>query len=494
MDSDTVRVRFAPSPTGYFHLGGARTALYDWLFARQKGGKLILRIEDTDRSRYQPDALKDLLDGMRWLGLCWDEGPEVGGDYGPYYQSDRVELYQKYAEQLIDAGHAYRCYCSADRLAHLREEQRERGVKPGYDGHCRHLTEAQIADYEAQGIKPVVRLATPTDGETEFEDLLRGHISVKNRELDDMVLLKSDGFPTYHLANVVDDHLMEISHILRGEEWLSSVPKHVLLYRAFGWEMPIQVHLPTILDPSGKGKLSKRKKRGPNGEDNLIYIHEFREAGYLPEAMINFMALLGWAYDGQTEFFSRNALIEHFDLGSVSRSPSAFSYDKLEHMNATYIRDLGTNDLAGRLLRELRAEGLPADFERVLALTPLIQTRIRTLADAKDLIDFVFVRQIEHDAQMLLQKKMTTQEARQVLKNSLVALEALDRFETDTIEDTLRELCDEAEAQPREFFGCLRVATTGRKVSPPLFGTLAVLGQERVAERLRGALEVLSDR
>ena len=348
MTTPTVRVRFAPSPTGYLHVGGARTALYNWLFARHYGGRFILRIEDTDRTRYDADAIPDLLAGLRWLGLCWDEGPEVGGEYGPYYQSDRVHLYREHAQALVSAGKAYPCYCSPERLQQVREQQRAAKLPPGYDRHCRHLTRAQIADYEAQGIKPVIRLAVPSEGHTAFEDVLRGHISVDNRQLDDLVLLKSDGFPTYHLGVVVDDHLMAITHVMRGDEWLSSVPKHVLLYQAFGWEMPTLIHLPTILDPSGAGKLSKRKKKLADGREMLTFVHEFRQAGYLPEALVNFLALVGWSYDGQTEFFSRDALIRYFDIDKISKSPAAFSYDKLEYMNATYIRELGHNDLAGR--------------------------------------------------------------------------------------------------------------------------------------------------
>ncbi|NLG26352.1 MAG: glutamate--tRNA ligase, partial [Chloroflexi bacterium] len=250
--AETVRVRFAPSPTGYFHVGGARTALYNWLFARKHHGSFVLRIEDTDRTRYNPEALPDLLSSLHWLGLQWDEGPEVGGSYGPYYQSDRLPIYREHAERLVAEGRAYRCYCSPERLAALREQQRANKEQPGYDRHCRHLTREQIAEYEAQGVTPVIRLAIPLEGVTEFDDALRGHISVENQQLSDLVLLKSDGYPTYHLANVVDDHLMAITHIMRGEEWISTVPEHVLLYAAFGWPMPVQAHLPTILDPSGQ--------------------------------------------------------------------------------------------------------------------------------------------------------------------------------------------------------------------------------------------------
>ena len=490
MASSMVRVRYAPSPTGYFHVGGARTALYDWLFARHHGGKFILRIEDTDRTRYEPEALPDLLDSLRWLGLSWDEGPEVGGDYGPYFQSDRVALYHEYARQLLNNGLAYRCYCSPERLERVREEQRAAKAPPGYDRHCRHLTQKQIADYEAQGIKPVVRLAVPTEGNTEFDDLLRGHIVVDNRQLDDLILLKSDGFPTYHLANVVDDHLMDITHITRGEEWLSSVPKHVLLYRAFGWEMPVQAHLPIILDPSGKGKLSKRKKKLADGREMPIYVYEFRQAGYLPEAMVNFLALVGWSYDDQTEFFSRDQLIRYFDLGKVSRSPAALRYEKLDHMNATYIRGLGANDLAGRLMGVLLRAGLKAKFQTVLKAVPLIRERMKTLADAIPLVDFFF-QEVQYDAALLIQKGMDKASTLGAIKAAEEVLAGAGSFEEGPLEEALRPLADKLGLKAGQVFGCIRVACTGRTVSPPLFGTLGILGREAVLRRLRQAAELL---
>jgi len=490
MASSMVRVRYAPSPTGYFHVGGARTALYDWLFARHHGGKFILRIEDTDRTRYEPEALPDLLDSLRWLGLSWDEGPEVGGDYGPYFQSDRVALYHEYARQLLNNGLAYRCYCSPERLERVREEQRAAKAPPGYDRHCRHLTQKQIADYEAQGIKPVVRLAVPTEGNTEFDDLLRGHIVVDNRQLDDLILLKSDGFPTYHLANVVDDHLMDITHITRGEEWLSSVPKHVLLYRAFGWEMPVQAHLPIILDPSGKGKLSKRKKKLADGREMPIYVYEFRQAGYLPEAMVNFLALVGWSYDDQTEFFSRDQLIRYFDLGKVSRSPAALRYEKLDHMNATYIRGLGANDLAGRLMGILLRAGLKAKFQTVLKAVPLIRERMKTLADAIPLVDFFF-QEVQYDAALLIQKGMDKASTLGAIKAAEEVLAGAGSFEEGPLEEALRPLADKLGLKAGQVFGCIRVACTGRTVSPPLFGTLSILGREAVLRRLRQAAELL---
>jgi glutamyl-tRNA synthetase len=484
MSKQTVRVRFAPSPTGYLHVGGARTALFNWLFARQHNGTFILRIEDTDRKRYEPEAVGNILESLRWLGLEWDEGPEVGGDYGPYYQSQRLDIYQKYAQQLVDSGHAYRCYCSPERLDHLRDEQRRRGEpNVGYDRRCRYLTAKQRAEYEAQGIVPVVRLKVPLEGQTSFHDVLHGDITVDNASLDDLVLLKSDGYPTYHLGNVVDDTLMQITHIMRADEWLSSVPKHILLYDAFGWKPSVFAHLPIILSPTGKGKLSKRH--------GGVAVHEFQQEGYLPEAMVNFLARVGWAYDDKTELFTRQELIEKFSLEGVNKSPAAFSYEKLEWMNGTYIRQLGMDDLAKRLMPFLTGAGLPADLATVRRIVPLVQERLKKLTDAAEWVDFIFVDRISYDPALLVGKKMTAADSLAALRKAREALAALPDFEEETLEKALRALVGELGLKVGQLFGIIRVAATGKKVAPPLFGTLSVLGQERVLERLDKALEML---
>jgi len=484
MSNKPVRVRFAPSPTGFLHVGGARTALFNWLFARHHDGAFILRIEDTDRTRYQPEALEDIMEGLRWLGLGWDEGPEVGGDYAPYFQSQRLDIYQEYARKLVESGHAYYCYCSPERLALMREEQRRRGEPSlGYDRHCRHLTARERAEYEALGIVPVVRLKVPLEGQTSFHDVLHGDITVDNARLDDLVLLKSDGYPTYHLANVVDDHLMEISHIMRADEWLPSVPKHVLLYHAFAWEIPVYAHLPIILAPTGKGKLSKRH--------GGVAVHEFRREGYLPEAMVNFLALVGWAYDDKTEFFTRQELIEKFSLEGVSKSPAAFSYDKLEWMNGTYIRQLELDDLAERLMSFLTGADLPADLATVRRIVPLVQERLKKLAEVVEWTDFFFTAELDYEPQLLIGKKMTPAESLAALRKARETLAALPDFGEETLERALRALVEELGLKARQLFGIIRVAATGKKVAPPLFGTLSVLGRERVVERLGDAEEAL---
>jgi glutamyl-tRNA synthetase len=484
MSKQTVRVRFAPSPTGYLHVGGARTALFNWLFARKHNGAFILRIEDTDRKRYEPEAVGNILESLRWLGLEWDEGPEVGGDYGPYYQSQRLGIYQKYAQQLVDSGHAYYCYCSPERLAQVREEQRRRGEPDvGYDRHCRYLTAKQRNEYEARGIVPVVRLKVPLEGQTSFHDVLHGDITVDNARLDDLVLLKSDGYPTYHLGNVVDDTLMQITHIMRADEWLPSIPKHILLYQAFGWEIPVYAHLPIILSPTGKGKLSKRH--------GGVAVHEFQQEGYLPEAMVNFLALVGWAYDDKTEFFTRQELIEKFSLEGVNKSPAAFSYDKLEWMNGVYIRQLGLDDLAERLMPFLTEAGLPADLSTVRRIVPLVQERLKKLTDAAEWVDFFFADQISYDPSLLVGKKMTAAESLVALRTARETLAALPDFEGETLERALRALAGELGLKAGQLFGIIRVAATGKKVAPPLFGTLSVLGREQVLERLGDAEEAL---
>jgi glutamyl-tRNA synthetase len=487
-----VRVRFAPSPTGYFHAGSARSLLFNWLFARRHDGQFILRIEDTDRTRYHEEALPDMLDGMRWLGLDWDEGPEVGGPYGPYSQSQRLDLYQEYAQKLLHLGEAYRCYCSLEALDHMREEQQQRRQPSGYDRRCRELTAEQRAEKEAQGIVPVVRLRVPLSGETSFHDLIRGEIRVQNARLDDLVLLKSDGFPTYHLAVVVDDHLMAISHVLRADEWIPTTPHRMLIYRAFGWTPPLYAHLPVILSPTGRGKMSKRKTISADGREFNVLIHEFRAAGYLPEAMFNFLALTGWSYDDKTEILTREQIIQHFDLDHVSSSAAKFSYDKLDWMNGMYIRSLEVDDLAGRILPFLCRAGLNADADTARRITPLIQERITTLADAVAWTDFFFVDELDYAGELLIQKKMTAKQADRVLAESHHILQALPTFDEMEIEGALRAKAEEMELKARQFFGTLRIATTGKKVAPPLFGTLAILGREKVLARITRARELLA--
>jgi glutamyl-tRNA synthetase len=485
-----VRVRYAPSPTGPFHIGGARTALFNWLFARHHNGSFILRIEDTDQKRYDPNALTDLLDGLRWLGLDWDEGPEVGGDYGPYFQTQRADKYRHWANWLVDEGHAYRCYCSTERLAQMRRDQQARKAPIGYDRRCRYLTAAQRAEHEAAGASCVIRLGMPIEGTTSFVDLIRGEITVENRTQDDLVLLKSDGLPTYHLANVVDDHFMEISHIMRADDWIPTAPRHVRLYESFGWEVPAIAHLPLIMDPTGRGKISKRKKQVGSAV-YYVLVSEFRAAGYLPEAMFNFLARIGWSLDDQTEVIGREEAIAHFDLAAVNSSPASPPYSRLDWLNGVYIRDLPTDELARQLYPVLQGAGLEVDLEMVTTVTPLIQERIKTLQDAIELTDFFFEDGLTYEPQALIGKKMDANASWVALERTYETLAGLSAFDEPTLETALRALADDLGLKAGQLFSVIRVSTTGKEVAPPLFGTLAVLGRERSLARIKLAVERL---
>jgi len=507
MIEGNVRVRFAPSPTGYPHIGNIRTALFNWLFARHCGGKFIVRIEDTDQSRKIEGALDSILDGLGWLGLDWDEGPEKGGAYGPYFQSERLDLYQEHVRQLLESGHAYRCYCSPERLARMREEMAARKESMrSYDRHCRDLSPEEQAQYESQGITPVIRFKVPLDGQTTFHDLIRGDITFDNSELDDIVLLKSDGYPTYHLANIVDDHFMEISHVMRADEWLSSTPRHVLLYRAFDWKPPLFAHLPMILGPD-KSKLSKR-----HGATSIV---EYREQGYLPDAMINFLALLGWSLDDKTEIFSREELVRYFSIERISKTAAIFNKEKLDWLNGFYIRNLQVDDkikdptkasksdmktevseILARILEDDEI-GLSEEVKRPISreyvrnIFPLVKERVNTFKEFVNYCSFFFVGQVNHDVNLLLGKKLTRENAAAGLKAALEKLRDTE-FDVESLENVLRPLAPELGLKTGDFFGLLRVAVTGRTAAPPLFQTMAVLGKERCLKRIEGAMKKLS--
>ncbi|MFC1974233.1 glutamate--tRNA ligase [Chloroflexota bacterium] len=480
---NSVRVRYAPSPTGFPHVGNIRTALFNWLFARHSGGKFVVRIEDTDVERSIEGAIDAVLDSLRWLGLDWDEGPEVGGEYGPYFQSQRLDLYQKASEYLLAEGNAYKCYCSPETLAEMRAEQRHRKQPPGYDGRCRYLSAQERQENEARGIIPVVRFSVPLEGQTSFNDLIRGKVTFENSTLGDFVLLKSDGYPTYHLANIVDDHGMLISHILRSDEWLSSTPRHVMLYGALGYELPLFAHLPMILG-GDRSKLSKR-----HGATALT---EYRDQGYLPQVMLNFLALFGWALDDHTEVFSREELVQHFSLERVSKPGAIFSLDKLKWMNGLYIRNLSIEDLTEMLFPFLERDlpssvNRPVSSEYVRQITPLVQERLTVLGEAAELYDFFFVDELDYDIVLLLGKKLTMETARVGLEAALKQLQD-QPFDSSALENVIRPLAAELGLKSGDFFGLLRVATTGRSAAPPLFQTMAVLGRERCLERIEAAL------
>ncbi len=496
-----VRVRFAPSPTGLLHVGGARTALFNWLLAhgqtRREGrdSVFLLRIEDTDRNRYVEGAEQGIVDILRWFGLEWDEGPDTGGPFGPYRQSERTDYYREHAGRLLETGHAYRCFCTPERLQRVRDEQTARKEPPGYDRFCRDLAPEQIAANLASSLPYVIRFRMPLDGETPVVDLLRGEMVFQNANLEDLVLLKSDGYPTYHLANVVDDHLMRISHILRGEEWIPTAPIHVRLYDAFGWDVPQFAHLPLILAPGG-GKLSKRH--------GSTAMEEFRAQGYLPEALMNYLALLGWSFDGTTEMFSRDDLLEKFTLERVNPSPGTFDYNKLRWFNQQYINHILTlDDLTLRVMPYLAEAGLIApgpytpehpDYARVQAAAALLKDRLETLAEAPGLMTYFLQPDLDpYDPALLVPKKTTREDALAVLEAVQGVLLDVDLENEETTETRFRSLADELGLKPGSLFMPVRVAVTGRTQSPGLFGTLRVIGAERVRSRIAAAIVRLRD-
>jgi glutamyl-tRNA synthetase len=481
-----ARTRFAPSPTGYVHIGSVRTILFDWLWARHTRGQFILRLEDTDRQRTIADAEAQIYESMRRVGLRWDEGPDIGGPYAPYTQSERLPIYQRHAADLLAQGHLYKCWCTPERLQQVNAAKQARKEPPGYDRHCRLLTPEERAANEASGQPYTMRLAVPTEGETVLHDLLRGPIVFHNHLQHDMVMIKSDGFPTYHFAVVVDDHEMRITHVLRGDEWISTGPLHVLLYQFFGWQQPVWVHVPPVLGPDGK-KFSKR-----HGATSVI---DYIDQGYLPEALINFLALIGWGYDETTEIMSVEELIARFDLSRISLSGGIFSVDKLNKFNGIYIRNLDLAGFQGRVLPYLqRAELLgPAPTEAELSmlarLLPLAQERVVVLGDAVALLR-PFFQTPAYDPALLVPKKSDAATIQRALSAAADALAALAPWETPAIEARLRQLGDDLGLK-RELLMSVRVAATGSTVSLPLFETLDILGQEKAVQRIVQAAAAL---
>jgi glutamyl-tRNA synthetase len=481
-----VRVRFAPSPTGAPHVGNIRTALFDYLWARHTGGKFILRIEDTDQAREIENGLELILESLRYLGLQWDEGPDVGGAYGPYRQSERLHIYREHAERLIEQGSAYYCYCTEARLERMRKEQQARGLQTRYDFHCRFLSAEERAANERAGLPRVIRLAVPQEGRTRLRDFIHGDLTIANKDVDDQVLLKSDGFPTYHLAVVVDDHLMRISHVMRGDDWIPSFPKHVLLYQAFGWDIPPHGHVPNVLG-ADKKKLSKRH--------GATSVFQFKQEGFLPEAMLNFLALLGWSYDDKTELFTREQLIEHFTLDKIGHAPAIFDLNKLEWMNGWYIRQLPDDELARRLMPFFARAQLQADEATARALAPLVKERMKKLSDAVALADFFFVDELKYDPRLLIGKGADAGAARAALRAAQQVLERYPAYtDEEKIEAELREAAEKLGQKNAQFFGALRVAVTGKTVSLPLMGSLRLLGADKTLNRIRRALLALEGR
>jgi glutamyl-tRNA synthetase len=486
MTARKVKVRFAPSPTGDLHVGNIRTALFDWAYARHTGGTFLFRIEDTDTTRVTDEYIQAAIDTLKWLGLDWDEGPEVGGPNGPYLQSQRLDIYAKWAQTFLDQGDAYHCYCSPDELEAVREEQRKANVAPGYNGHCRDLTADQIAAYKAQGREAVVRMRMP-DGTTTFTDEIRGDVTFDHKFVPDFVMVRADGSPLYTLAVAVDDVMMGVTHVLRGEDLLSSTPRQIRVYQAMGVkpeEYPVFAHLPFVMGQDN-AKLSKR-----NGEVSIAW---YREQGYLPEAICNYLALLGWSPGDDRENISMKELTELFTVEKVHSSPARFDMKKLEAINGDKIRALTLDDFAKWTIPFLKKagviEGSDAEIALVMKALPLIQERIVKLDEAPALLKFLFIKNFVVDPEAA--PKIADAAAKDILKRSLKELEALDAWSHESIEAALRtSLIEELGLKPRIAFTALRIATTGSTISPPLFESMELLGKQVCLDRINSALSL----
>ena len=480
MSSTPVRTRIAPAPSGSIHVGNARTALYNWLFARHHGGTFVLRVEDTDRKRATDEAYAAVIEDLRWLGLDWDEGPEVGGDFGPYRQSERGDRYASVAQDLLESDRAYRCYCTAEELAERRKKAQAEGRSPGYDGRCRNLSDSERQRFEDEGRDYAVRFAVPERQQVAFEDVVRGTITTSSEQMQDFVIQRSDGSPTYMLAAAVDDAHMGITHVIRGEDLISSTPRQILLREAMDvTDVPVFAHLPLLVDERGR-PLSKRW-----GD---VAVRAYRDQGFLPEALVNYLALLGWSYDDKTNIFVIEELVEKFTLERVGRNPAAFDVNKLEWLNGHYIRQLAPDQLADRLVDVCVAEGLPAngdDGRKILAsVAPLLVERMKRLTEAPPMVRFLFedVSPDEKAAKVLAEQNEYLTEVGSELKG-------LEKWTAAAIEEALRSLAERRDLKPKKAFQPVRAAITGTLISPPLFESLEILGRERSLERIQRAAE-----
>ncbi len=493
----TVRLRFAPSPTGYLHIGGARTALFGWMFARRFGGQFILRIEDTDQKREVAGAVENIMASMRWLGIDWDEGPDVGGPYGPYVQTERAALYQEWAHWLVDNGYAYKCFATPEELEEMRVVLQAKGDMSGYDRRYRDYPAEQVAELEAQGKPYVIRFKMPLDGVTVVEDMIRGEVTFENSQLTDYVLLKSSGLPTYHLAHVIDDHFMRISHITRGDEWLSTAPLHFQLWQAFGWERPYYAHMPVILNPSGKGKLSKRTQSFVDGQwQVLVRVEEFQEQGYLPQAVDNFIANVGWSSGDDQEIFTVDEIVPRFDLRDVNPSPTSLPYAKLDWLNGQHIQQMDPLDLAKAIKPFLEAAGYEVNVEALLAVVPAMRVRLKRLTEAADFLHFLFAddEPFALTVDDLTHKQLPLETAVSGYTQVRDFVLATSTYDLETISQRVTEIGESVSTSGKAgpFLGKLRLAVTGQQVSPPVFESMLALGRQRTAARLSQVLQALA--
>ena len=485
-----ARVRFAPSPTGRTHLGSGRTALYNYLLARQTGGQFILRIEDTDQSRFVEGAEEELMTGLRWLGLEWDEGPDVGGKNSPYRQTERREIYAKYARQLIENGHAYYCFCAPSKV----EPDTEKHARQQHRDICptREIDLAEADRKVGSGEAYVIRFKMPREGAITVTDAIRGDITVENSTLDDYILIKSDGLPVYHLAVVVDDHLMGITHAIRTSEWLPTFPLHGHIYEAFGWEQPIWIHPSIFLAPDGKGKMSKRDSEALRESGKPIFLADFGKMGYLPEAVVNWAALIGWSYDDKTEIFSMDELIEKFSIEKLNPAPAVLNYSKLDHFNGVWIRELDPIDLAKRIEPFFEEAGYVVDNEeKLLKVAAVLQVRLGKLTEAPTMGGFFFLDEVHPEPESLVGKKMSVESSMEMAKRIEELLESFPNFSEATANQPLRDLAMELGVKAGDVFGFLRNALTAQGVSPPVFETMEIIGRETVLARIRNAITLL---
>ena len=486
MTSHTVRTRFAPSPTGYMHVGNLRTALYAYLLAKKHHGAFILRIEDTDQERYVEGAVDIIYNTLRQTGLTWDEGPDVGGPVGPYIQSERMGMYRKYAEQLVESGHAYYCFCDKERLAELREIQQASGMAPKYDGHCRSLSREEVQEKLDAGIPYVIRQKLPREGTTSFHDEVFGTITVENSTLDDQILIKTDGMPTYNFANVIDDHTMGITHVIRGNEYLSSTPKYNLLYEAFGWEIPTYIHCSPVMKDATH-KLSKRN--GDASYEDLI------AKGYLTEAVVNYIALLGWAPKGENEIFTLEELCQEFDVSGISKSPAIFDNQKLKAINGAYIRRLSLDEFMEKALPYIRQTCRREDVD-LRTLCEMLQPRTELFTDIPEQVDFIDALP-DYDVQMYCHKKMKTnlENSLSALQELLPALEAIpaEGWNLDAIHDACFAVIEKLGVKNGVVLWPLRTAVSGKQFTPGGGIDLAeILGRETTLERMKDGIARLS--
>ena len=472
------------------HIGNARSALFPFLLARHTGGIFILRIEDTDQKRFSPTAEQELIDSLHWLGINYDEGPDVGGPCSPYRQTERREIYHEYAWKLVALGHAFPCFCTPDRLDKVRQEQIKNIQNPRYDGTCRNLTLDEGRCRAASGERYVIRFKMPKEGSINTTDLLRGPSTTENSALDDSVLLKSDGLPTYHLAAMVDDHLMEITHVIRGSEWLPSLPLHTHIIRAFGWEEPQFVHLSVFLKPSGKGKMSKREAAEAIQDGHSIFVGDLQGLGYIPEGVLNWIALMGWGVS-EGDVLTLDDMIARFDIHNLTPSPAAINFAKLDHFNATHIRLLRTDDLAARIKPYFLREGIAVDDAKLLKIIPLIRERLVTLDDCLHFAAWFFKETVEPKPADLVAKNLTAAQSVDIARQAYKILAALPDITPATAEPPLRLLVEQLGLSPNQVFGILRVAVTGQTVSPPLFESMEIVGKKKVLERVKKAIKVL---